>query len=57
MLTCLVSALHPLIWYPKKDLRGDRIASEKWMQYKELPRYMTVVENLFLRNRISSEKN
>jgi len=50
-------SFHISMWYPKKDLRGDRIASERWMSLKELPRYITVVENLFLRERISSEKN
>jgi hypothetical protein len=57
MVVCLVSLLHPLSCYPKKDLRGERVASTMWMDIKELPRYMSVLENLFLRNRISSEKN
>jgi len=57
LVTCLVSLLHPLSCYPKKDLRGERVASTMWMDIKELPRYISVLENLFLRNRISSEKN
>lgn len=56
VVTCLVSLLHPFVWFPKKDLRGERLVSQQWMQYKELPRYITVIENLFLRDRISSEK-
>jgi hypothetical protein len=57
LVTCLVSLLHPLTCYPKKDLRGERIASTMWMKMNELPRYMSVLENLFLRKRISSERN
>lgn len=59
MLTvvALVSFFHPFVWYPKKNLRGDKTAKEEWMMYKELPRYMSVLENLFLRKRISSERN
>jgi hypothetical protein len=57
LVTCLVSLLHPLSCYPKKDLRGERVASTMWMDIKELPRYISVLENLFLRDRISSEKN
>jgi hypothetical protein len=56
-VTCVISLLHPLSCYPKKDLRGERIASTMWMKMNELPRYMSVLENLFLRNRISSERN
>jgi hypothetical protein len=56
LLVSLISLLHPLTCIPKKDLRGERIASTMWMNLKELPRYMSVLENLFLKDRLSSEK-
>jgi len=47
VLLCAILIVHPLLFYPKKDLRGERLASVKWMSMRELPRYFTVLSYLY----------
>jgi len=47
----LVIYIHWLLWLfslgPKKDLRGERLANQKWLLYKEIPRYIKFCSLLF----------
>lgn len=35
------------IYYPKKDLRGEELARTKWLNIKELPRYVKFIQGIF----------